>query len=134
MSGGSRALVPKRNRRNSSTSTLGSYERKKENIRAVLLRDVGEERLSQIRSDWAELNTGHGEGEWLCGDGILISPLREGWSQGELNVALGVGGYRINRNSTMRFTVLLCLLFYDKVVLLFLIPGHSHMIADRVVA
>ncbi|KAJ1401942.1 hypothetical protein B484DRAFT_314865, partial [Ochromonadaceae sp. CCMP2298] len=30
--------------------------------------------------------------------------------------------------------VLLCLLFYDKVVLLFLIPGHSHMIADRVVA
>ena len=34
----------------------------------------------------------------------------------------------------MKFSAMLSLLFYKKVVLLFLIPGHSHMIADRVVA
>jgi hypothetical protein len=32
------------------------------------------------------------------------------------------------------FYALLSLLFYDKVVFLFLIPGHSHNQADRVVA
>jgi hypothetical protein len=32
------------------------------------------------------------------------------------------------------FYALLSLLFYDKVALLFLIPGHSHNQADRVVA
>ena len=34
----------------------------------------------------------------------------------------------------MIFNVLLSLVFYECVVLLYLIPGHSHMIADRVVA
>jgi hypothetical protein len=37
-------------------------------------------------------------------------------------------------NITMKFNAMLSLLFYDKVVLLYLISGHSHMIADRVVA
>jgi hypothetical protein len=37
-------------------------------------------------------------------------------------------------NVVMKFAAMMSLLFYKKVVLLFLIPGHSHMIADRVVA
>jgi hypothetical protein len=37
-------------------------------------------------------------------------------------------------NSVMKFFSLLSLLFYEKVVLVYLIPGHSHMVADRVVA
>lgn len=37
-------------------------------------------------------------------------------------------------NVVMKFNAMLSLLFYKKVVLLFLIPGHSHMIADRVIA
>ena len=34
----------------------------------------------------------------------------------------------------MKFFCMLSLLFYDTVALLFFLPGHSHMIADRVVA
>lgn len=37
-------------------------------------------------------------------------------------------------NVVMKFAAMMSLLFYKKVALLFLIPGHSHMIADRVVA
>lgn len=37
-------------------------------------------------------------------------------------------------NLVMKFNALLSLLFYEKVVLLYLISGHSHMIADRVVS
>jgi hypothetical protein len=37
-------------------------------------------------------------------------------------------------NTTMMFCAMMSLLFYKKVACLFLIPGHSHMIADRVVA
>ena len=37
-------------------------------------------------------------------------------------------------NTIMKFFALLSLLFYRKVTLVFLIPGHSHMVADRVVA
>ena len=36
-------------------------------------------------------------------------------------------------NAVLQFFCLLGLLFYPKVALVFLIPGHSHMIADRVV-
>jgi hypothetical protein len=35
---------------------------------------------------------------------------------------------------TMKFAAMLSLLFYKKVVLLFLLPGHSHMAPDRVVS
>ena len=35
---------------------------------------------------------------------------------------------------TIIFNVFLSLVFYERVVLLYLIPGHSHMIADQVVA
>jgi len=34
-------------------------------------------------------------------------------------------------NSTMMFCTMLSLLFYKKVVCLYLIPGHSHMIATE---
>ena len=37
-------------------------------------------------------------------------------------------------NVTMQFAAMLSFLFYKKVVLLYLIPGHSHMLPDRVVA
>lgn len=37
-------------------------------------------------------------------------------------------------NIVFKFFCFLSLCFYEKVVLLYLIPGHSHMIADRVVA
>lgn len=37
-------------------------------------------------------------------------------------------------NLVMKFNAMLSLLFYSKVVLLYLISGHSHMIADRIVA
>ena len=37
-------------------------------------------------------------------------------------------------NVTMIFNAFLSLVFYERVVLLYLIPGQSHMIADRVVA
>jgi hypothetical protein len=36
-------------------------------------------------------------------------------------------------NSIMMFCAMLSLIFYKKVVCLYLMPGHSHMIADRVV-
>ena len=34
----------------------------------------------------------------------------------------------------MQFYCMLSIIFYDKVALLFFLPGHSHMIPDRVVA
>ena len=34
----------------------------------------------------------------------------------------------------MKFMSLLSLLFYETVALLFFMPGHTHMVADRVVA
>mmetsp|Transcript_11603 Transcript_11603/g.25837 ORF Transcript_11603/g.25837 Transcript_11603/m.25837 type:complete len:367 (-) Transcript_11603:86-1186(-) len=37
-------------------------------------------------------------------------------------------------NTVMKFNALLSILFYVKVALLFLVPGHSHMLPDRVVA
>ena len=37
-------------------------------------------------------------------------------------------------NAVLKLANLLSLLFYTKVTLLFLVSGHSHMIADRVVA
>ena len=37
-------------------------------------------------------------------------------------------------NVTMLFDCWLSLSFYKRVMLVFLLPGHSHMIADRVVA
>ena len=37
-------------------------------------------------------------------------------------------------NTTMMFCAMLSILFYETVVCIYLIPGHSHMVADRVVA
>lgn len=37
-------------------------------------------------------------------------------------------------NITLKFECFLSMTFYERVLLIFLIPGHSHMVADRIVS
>ncbi|KAI3648372.1 hypothetical protein MP228_006226 [Amoeboaphelidium protococcarum] len=74
-------------------------------------------------------------------DGNAMCSLRLSYHLGEMQsnkeVLLCVLDNCVGQNKsqvTMRFAALLSVLFYKKVALLYLQPGHSHMMADRAVA
>ena len=61
--------------------------------------------------------------------------LREGRQQPELYISIRDNCVGQNKsNVTLQFDCLMSLSFYKRVMIIYLIPGHSHMLPDRVVA
>ena len=58
----------------------------------------------------------------------------KGWAQPEVHISIRDNCVGQNKsNATMQFDCFMAMFFYKRVIIIYLIPGHSYMIADRVV-